>query len=403
MSGKPTAVRATLVLLGSVTAREAAREAFAESLGMRTAKCAALSYVALAAVIGAQEPAAKRLRAPDAAPAAEFSHITAVRELRDGTVLVADGPEERLVVLNLERNAVRVIGRKGSGPGEFASVRTLVALSNDSTLLPDMANGRWLLFSSARIAVTLPVDDPTVRFAGGGILGAADDGHVLTLKRLGLRPLSDGLSVESLAVVRVHRGSGRADTLARIRSNPVQLPPGTTQAPRNPLYARAFGVAMTPPEQARLFPDGWVALARLDPYRVDWHAPDGRVVPGRPLPYEPVRIDEREKRAYAQRLSEATGRNVLYTEIARWPATGSPFDRDALLADPAGILLVRRQPSARDTVVRYDLVDRTGALVGRLHLPLDARMVGFGARSAYVSVRDDDGMERIRRHPWPPS
>jgi hypothetical protein len=28
------------------------------------------------------------------------------------------------------------------------------------------------------------------------------------------------------------------------------------------------------------------------------------------------------------------------------------------------------------------------------------RMLGFGVRSIYVSVADDDGFEHIERHPW---
>ena len=38
---------------------------------------------------------------------------------------------------------------------------------------------------------------------------------------------------------------------------------------------------------------------------------------------------------------------------------------------------------------------------GMLVLPEGQRLAGFGAASAYSVVTDDDGIQRIRRHPWP--
>ena len=49
----------------------------------------------------------------------------------------------------------------------------------------------------------------------------------------------------------------------------------------------------------------------------------------------------------------------------------------------------------------YDLFDRTGARMATMQHPDSERAVGFGSRSGYVSVRDDDGIVRLRRHPWP--
>jgi hypothetical protein len=48
-------------------------------------------------------------------------------------------------------------------------------------------------------------------------------------------------------------------------------------------------------------------------------------------------------------------------------------------------------------------VNRRGGLDGQLVLATNERVVGFGARSVYLSVTDDDGIQRLRRHPWPPA
>ena len=39
--------------------------------------------------------------------------------------------------------------------------------------------------------------------------------------------------------------------------------------------------------------------------------------------------------------------------------------------------------------------------MARLQLPPDHQIVGFGARSVYVVVTDEDDLQRIQRHPWP--
>lgn len=65
------------------------------------------------------------------------------------------------------------------------------------------------------------------------------------------------------------------------------------------------------------------------------------------------------------------------------------------------LLLVLRAhwSGAMETI--YDVFDRTGARIATMQLPDSELVVGFGSRSVYVSVRDDDGIVRLRRHPWP--
>lgn len=86
-----------------------------------------------------------------------------------------------------------------------------------------------------------------------------------------------------------------------------------------------------------------------------------------------------------------------------WPAFLPPFlnERTVLLAERAGRVVVRRTPDAARPGTSYDDVDRTGTLVARVALGERAHLVGFGARSAYVVETDEDGLQWLRRHPWP--
>lgn len=52
----------------------------------------------------------------------EFTSITSMRELPDGRVIVTDGRERQLLVLDFATGESREIGRKGSGPNEYTMV-----------------------------------------------------------------------------------------------------------------------------------------------------------------------------------------------------------------------------------------------------------------------------------------
>jgi hypothetical protein len=70
----------------------------------------------------------------------------------------------------------------------------------------------------------------------------------------------------------------------------------------------------------------------------------------------------------------------------------------ALAADST-LLVDTRTAGHEDT--RYDLVDRRGALVGQIQLPGSETIVGFGLQSVFVVLTDNDGIQRLQRHPWP--
>jgi hypothetical protein len=170
--------------------------------------------------------------------------------------------------------------------------------------------------------------------------------------------------------------------------------------------ARTVSIVVNPlavAEQVVLFPDGWVAVARLDPYRVDWITGDGRVIRGAPLPEKRVRIDDNVKRWVLDDIARQTGRPPAKPENmpSDWPATIPPFLTNTLLASPDGTLWVRRAATEPAAPTRYDVLDRQGHLVRRVALGLDERVAGFGPSVVYSVAADDNGIQRLRRHAVP--
>ena len=348
-----------------------------------------------------QAPNGTRLRPASARLNEEFSRIVGLRELSDGRVLIADADDGRLVVADFESNLVRKIGREGSGPGEYARPALLTSLSPDSTLMPDPVSRRWLVLQSDRIVLTIPVEHPAIKASRGWVKGTDEHGHALVTGpppiREGIRTLGKADSIEMLLVT---IATGRTDTITRLRTAPLEIWTELDNAgkvTRAGLRNPPFSVG----EEPVIFPDGWVAIARLDPYRVEWRSPDGRWVRGAALPFREQPVDARERQAYLDRRATTFGRAQTPPPDNSWPATVPPFQPSPFVTAPDGTLLILRTPTADHPGHRYDRVDRVGNLVGWLELAATERLAGIGVRGAYVVATDENGIQHLQRHPWP--
>ena len=344
-----------------------------------------------------------------------FSWINSVRELPDGNVLISLTQDPHLVVADYRTGRFQQVGSVGSGPGEYRNVGTLHALGGDSTLVSG-GEGRWLIFAG-----TTPVQ--TIRTRSRGrfqmapvIQGADRTGRVLEVsatkygKQAGVFLIEYNQNAESLAVI-VHRRSGpgateavtgRADTLARIRGAFRGVRSLTRGGHAGTPVGYTLYTILDGPEQAVMFPDGWVAVAYAGPYRVEWHAPGGRRIVGEPLPFERIPVDEAQKLAAIARDWPLAPTMFKPDEYPAWPKVLPPFQDRALVALADGRLAIQRTPDARVKALHYDLVDRTGRLSARVQLKDNERLFGISDRWAYVARRDSDDLLWLERYAWPP-
>jgi hypothetical protein len=340
------------------------------------------------------------LAPPNATLPAEFTLVTSVRELSGGRLLIVDGSEKRLVVADWSNGGVTQLGRNGSGPGEYIQPSALLAISGDSTILPDAGNGRWLLLSGASIAATVGGDAPAIQRGARLPLGADDRGNVIFTKATGGARAAVLPRLDSTTLIRFARATSREDTVTMLRARPATI---TVRGPAaNPTSVEVTVNPLATGELAALFPDGWIAIARLDPYRVEWIAPDGSRVRGSALPFERVRLDEGERRAFVERQAAKTGRPARdIASFPEWPEIVPPFLQGSLLRAPDGRLWIRRAPTAAQPNPPYDVVDRRGMLVGRVAAEKGIDVVGFGRGVVFTVTTDDDGIQHLQRRPLP--
>jgi hypothetical protein len=342
-----------------------------------------------------------KLEAPTGQLAAEFSQVTSIRELADGRILITDGREGRVMLGDFATGAVTPVGRTGSGPEEYTGTTLLMPVGGDSSIMLDLTR-RWILFHQGRIVDALPPDAPVAREARNFIHGADTIGRVMVFRS---RPGSSQQrteSTDSLLAILLDRRTARPDTVALLRAVPSETQ--TIAQGGGTMTVRIFKPFATG-ETAALFPDGWIAIARLDPYRIDWRSADGRITRGQPLQSVSPQVVEVDRNAFREANPPPRGRPPLF-DFGDFPKRLPPFEYrapgdPALFVAPHGRVVLRRTVAGSQADNTYDIVDRTGSLVGTLAVGKRERVVAFGATSVYIVTRDVDDIQRITRHRWP--
>lgn len=355
--------------------------------------------------VAAQSVREVHLGTPVARAVVQFTNVISVRELPDGRLLVSDPGEQALRLVDWERERVDLIGGIGDGPGEYRTPGLLYPLGSDSTLFTDGYSGRWSVWVRDGFATTQR-HSPYPQLVEESILGTDHLGHVLIQQ--GYRfsgAFGHPTAADSLVLLLARRDWEVVDTVARVAGA------GAAAHRRPPSGGRPGVIAFNPlaaQDQALLYPDGWIAVARQSPYRVDWRAPDGRWRTGRPLPFVPIKLDRAAKCAVWRESGLSPLMDCDPDFLPEWPEVLPPFHlrpsgerTPVLLASPDGALLIRRTRFLGPSETTYDIVGRHGELVGVLLLPADERLVGFGQASAYVLRRDEWDLQTLVRYPWP--
>jgi len=389
---------------------------------LRLAGCALLITVTSAA--GAQQRAA--LARPDAESKESFTRISAVRELPSGKVLVADMQDKVVQLVDFAAGTATKVGREGQGPGEFSLPAALLPLPNGETLLYDIMARRFLTISpegkpggivemprpAAAVQGTV---GPIVAFGMNDVRGVDAQGRIYFQGS----PFSPtGGTADSVAILRWDRVRPAFDTVGY-----VTQPAGSavTSGGGNRVSMRiGGGKVWTPAETWDVAGDGRVARVSPSPYRVIWMAGPGKAVAGPPQPYTPLKVTEAEKALYKENLKKVKPMTItiggpggggtragpppagFQPEEPEFAETMPPFvGRGSAFATPEGEVWVLRTRAASDKIPTYDVFDKTGALVKKVSLNPDSRVVGFGKGTVYVARTDEDDLQYLQRYKRP--
>lgn len=366
-----------------------------------TFKAALALLVAIHTTARAQR-AEVQLSAPVWQAVEEFTSVGSVRELKDGSLLVADRGENRVVRLSADGRSATSIVRIGAGPGEVRTVGWLVALGEDETLLTDAFSGRWLRFAASQVVATVSESNALNQTLRADLWGASSRGWLLgtvPYSAPGRGPVLRE-SADSLLLLRAHvNDSGSIDTIGRLkgRGGGVRVEPGRDGQPGRIVV----GQPLSAEDRAIMASDGWVAVVTVAPYRVSWLSTEGRWTQGPIYDSLATRISASsrcilEVRRSGSQNPERCAQTEGPVQVAPLflPPTAA-LSAPPLVLDTAGRLWVARVGSARPNTTMYEVFDRSGRLVSRVYLGQSEYLVGFGTRGAYVVQSDDDGVQRV--------
>lgn len=377
---------------------------------MRFRATACLPLLLIPALAPAQQVPVVQLGKPDAELAQSFDRITAIRELRDGRLIVADLYARTVSLVDLEAGTATAIGREGEGPNEFAFPDALLPLPGDTTWLVDPAQSRFLVIRpDGTPAGTVAFPDALLagaRFKGADAMGRI---YAQTSPFGGSEPEPDLSHMpDSAKVLRWDRAGKSVADMGMVKLPAVAV--STSGGAGN----RAVAIGQQP------FPvaDDWavtsagrVGFVRSGNYHVEWSAPAPRT--GSTVVYTPLAVTGVDKQEREERRKDTRGALRITREVGGrssggpppsqpkmppvdWPETKPPFVAGSALASPSGELWVERsQPAKAPELV--DVFDPAGKLTRQVRLPARSRLVAVGMRGIYVARTDDDGLWYLQR------
>lgn len=370
----------------------------------RTLLALAAGTAMTASSLAAQAVSRHPLGRPAAAFPEPVSSPVGFRALDAQRVIVADQLEGSVTLLDFRSGERIEIGRQGDGPGEYGMPGPLFA-AGDTTFMLDMGNRRLLVITpDGRIlSATVPLGHPT----GVPILprGVDAQGRIyFDLAGIAMPGLEESARTGRAPLIRWDRTADRFDTLAT-----VQFPPMPAAGPGEVRISMGGG-AYQPRDDWSVLPDGRVGLARAAEYHVEWLG-GGTPVAGPPVTYDPVKVGDDEKNAWADQMASRgmivevengrrRTRRPPRPDITRitWPEVMPAFTGTrAVLASPNGELWVRRAQPAGASGTLYDVFDGRGRLVRQVTLEGNRVVLGFGPGVVFVARADEDDLQWIEQ------
>ncbi len=218
---------------------------------------------------------------------------------------------------------------------------------------------------------------------------------------------------DSAAIVRLDRASGAMDTVALVKIPEMKR---STSGGAGNQSVSIMPVPLSPEDAWAVSWDGRVAVARSGDYHVEWIEPDGQVVRGQPVAYEPVRVRRADKEEWVESLGNGLRIGISIENNERrismgrggggdgpdpdrfeWPDHKPPFVATGVWVTPEGDMWVQRHGPAGERV-RFDVFGSGGELVRHATLPAGRRVVGFGDGTLYAVRIDDLGLQWLERY-----
>ena len=338
----------------------------------------------------------------EGAPEYQLFRATQGTLLADGTIVVSNTGTQELRFYDRTGKYLRSAGRKGQGPGEFATLSLVGTLAADSLLISDFQLKRYSVFDRAGKFVRsfpAPTELGPITYANAGVLR---DGRLVAFRgAAGPEPEASSRLRKPVTLYFVSRDGAIAGALGEFPG--VEMATGG-RANRMAGTAVVFGRKI----HAKARGDR-IAVANDDAYSIRIHDASGKLlylirqnrapVPVRPGDFEralpgPLRGGATPDNPLAQSLRAILDDMYKHTTMPAFGGTGS--ETSSFRFDPSGGLWVQEHQISPDDPQAWQAFDREGAFVGRLDLPAKVTLLDVGPDWVLLKTLDELDVEHVQ-------
>ncbi len=323
-----------------------------------------------------------------------YASVGSIVELSDGRVVFPDSRGRKLHLGDFAKNSVSVLGAAvdtvtATTPDSAYKLPGWVArMAGDTVAVVDFAATRTTKWTPGGFAGVATFPDaggvtPVLAYDSKGHGYKADFRNVLGGAEPGTTMFSD-----SMVVLRLDVDGTRADTVARLS------PPSFGEATFGESKQRV-ALVFGPNDAFGAMPDGSVWVARARTHSVDWRSPEGTWTRGPAHRWKPVPVTEADRALVMERL-KARGLPQGIEVVFPFAETKPSFEQ--AMGRPNGEVWLQYSPAGEQEPIRYAVFGRDGKFMHDTTLPQGVRLVGFGAGNfAYgVGINPDGTREVVR-------
>ena len=358
----------------------------------------------------------------------QFARITATAFDDADNLYVLDSQNNRVTVFDASGKFVRIIGRKGQGPGELGFPLGLAVTTDRHVVVMDLGNRAFVIYGpDGRHVRNIPLDRELG--IGGRFLMPHPQGGVVFALNPGLS-MRNGTPEMDTTGIKVYRLASLAEgatptLLARVPEPKVETKVEGSPAGGTMLVMRQAPPAFTPQLSLALTADGSLVMSNTADYRLDVLAPNGQIARRLQRPLAPRKVTEAdrdaERKRRAEMMANGGGARVmvggggggvrteqLTQEALRRAQEGLRNLEFAetvpvivgLYSDPAGRIWVLRSGAAPGKPPVIDVIGATGRYLGTVQGEALPSSVSRSGLAAYVGTSElDVPIVTVRRLP----
>ena len=320
---------------------------------------------------------------------AEFFRVSAARLLNDGRVVVGDGGNGEVSILDAQGRLLARIGRSGDGPGEFRGI-SAIHPSHSGFSVYDPRLGRWTHFTAdGEVIATEPMrpPNPIVDLLP---LTPADGSGVLAVYGSMRRFAREGIRRDTTPLLHYDEAAAAPDTLSFWASDEWSYSPSRAGTSRT--YV-GFGRAL-----AAFGRDSLAVLGETDSLNITVFGSDGsvriRISGGGPRRPTTEEDGQRWRELTAASLGASAPDDLRERfETAPFHASYPAFD-DAVIDDIGRVWLgATAELQARERV--WVVFGADGLPVGRIELPRDVEVLDVADGKLLLRETDDVDVQSV--------